>query len=126
MYEDDAPRERVDDDEEYVDAMSTRDRKRAAKEEKYRRQAGIVAQMEEEMNDGEKRDIGKKIMSNRGLTPHRNKEHKNPRKRLRDKFAKAVVRRKGQVRAMRDDQGGYGGEASGIKTSVTKSRKFGA
>ena len=82
--------------------------------------------MEEEMDADEKRDVGGKIMANRGLTPHRNKDHKNPRKRLRGKFEKAVVRRKGQVRSMREDQGGYGGEASGIKTSVTKSRKFGA
>ena len=107
--------------------MGARDARRAAKEEKYRRSAGIVAAMEEEM-DGEdaKRDVGKKIMANRGLTPHRNKDHKNPRKRLRGKFEKAVVRRKGQVRAMREDGGGYGGEASGIKTTVTKSRRFGA
>jgi U3 small nucleolar RNA-associated protein 3 len=76
-------------------------------------------------DDDAKRDVGKKIMANRGLTPHRNKDHKNPRKRLRDKFAKAVVRRKGQVRSMRDDGGAYGGEQTGIKTSVTKSRKFG-
>jgi U3 small nucleolar RNA-associated protein 3 len=54
------------------------------------------------------------------------KDHKNPRKRLRGKFEKAVVRRKGQVRSMREDGGGYAGEASGIKTTVTKSRRFNA
>lgn len=64
-------------------------------------------------------------MENRGLTPHRSKDHKNPRKRLRDKFAKAQIRRKGQVRSMREDGGGYAGEATGIKTSVSKSRRFG-
>uniref|UniRef100_A0A7S0GNB6 Sas10 C-terminal domain-containing protein n=1 Tax=Micromonas pusilla TaxID=38833 RepID=A0A7S0GNB6_MICPS len=125
MY-DDEPRRHVEEDEEYVAAAAARDARRAAKEEKYRRSAGIVAAMEEEMDADEKRDVGGKIMANRGLTPHRNKDHKNPRKRLRGKFEKAVVRRKGQVRSMREDQGGYGGEASGIKTSVTKSRKFGA
>jgi U3 small nucleolar RNA-associated protein 3 len=116
----------VEEDEAYVAAAAARDARRAAKEEKYRRGAGIVAAMEEEMDVDEKRDVGGKIMANRGLTPHRNKDHKNPRKRLRGKFEKAVVRRKGQVRSMREDGGGYGGEASGIKTSVTKSRKFGA
>ena len=130
MYGDDEPgpgaSAYVSDDDEYTAAAATRDAKRAAKEEKYRRQAGIIAAPEEEMDDDEKREIGNKIMANRGLTPHRNKDHKNPRKRLRGKFEKAVVRRKGQVRAMREDGGGYGGEASGIKTTVTKSRRFGA
>jgi U3 small nucleolar RNA-associated protein 3 len=125
MYADDAPRRpAVEEDEEYVAASAQRDAKRAAKEEKYLRSAGLVVTLEEEIALDAKRDVGGKIMANRGLTPHRNKDHKNPRKRLRGKFEKAVVRRKGQVRSMREDQGGYGGEASGIKTSVTKSRKF--
>lgn len=118
-------RRRVDEDEEYTGAATLRDRKRAAKEEKYRRQAGIIAPLEEEIGDFDKRHVGKKIMENRGLTPHRSKDHKNPRKRLRDKFAKAQIRRKGQVRSMREDGGGYAGEATGIKTSVSKSRRFG-
>ena len=118
-------RRREDEDEEYTGAATRRDRKRAAKEEKYRRQAGIIAPLEEEIGDFDKRHVGKKIMENRGLTPHRSKDHKNPRKRLRDKFAKAQIRRKGQVRSMREDGGGYAGEATGIKTSVSKSRRFG-
>ena len=125
MYDADDSREFVSEDPAYEAAETARDARRAAKEAKYARRPGVVAAMEEEM-DGEdaKRDVGKKIMANRGLTPHRNKDHKNPRKRLRGKFEKAVVRRKGQVRSMREDAGGYGGEASGIKTSVTKSRRF--
>lgn len=127
MYDGDAPRASIpEEDAEYLNAAAARDAKRAAKEEKYRRSAGIAVPMEEEMDVDEKRDVGGKIMANRGLTPHRNKEHKNPRKRLRGKFEKAVVRRKGQVRSMREDGGEYAGEQSGIKTSVTKSRKFGA
>ena len=126
MYDDDAPRQSIPDDDEYVAASAARDAKRNAKEEKYRRSLGVAVAMEEEIDGDEKRDVGGKIMANRGLTPHRNKEHKHPRKRLRGKFEKAVVRRKGQVRTMREDGGGYAGEQSGIKTSVTKSRKFGA
>ena len=123
-----AARERrrpMDEDEEYEGAATLRDRKRAAKEEKYRRKAGIIARPEEEMGAADKRNVGKKIMDNRGLTPHRNKDHKNPRKRLRDKYAKAQIRSKGQVRSMREDGGGYAGEVTGIKTSVSKSRRFG-
>mmetsp|Transcript_29360 Transcript_29360/g.72631 ORF Transcript_29360/g.72631 Transcript_29360/m.72631 type:complete len:489 (-) Transcript_29360:215-1681(-) len=132
LYDADEPgaaRHHVDDTDEYTAAAASRDAKRTAKEEKYRRSAGIIAEPEEEIDldgAGGKREVGNKIMANRGLTPHRNKDHKNPRKRLRGKFEKAVVRRKGQVRDMREDGGGYGGEATGIKTSVSKSRRFGA
>ena len=55
-------RRRVDEDEEYTGAATLRDRKRAAKEEKYRRQAGIIAPLEEEIGDFDKRHVGKKIM----------------------------------------------------------------
>ena len=65
-----------------------------------------------------------KIMSNRGLTPHRSKDTKNPRVRLKNKFAKAVVRRKGKVRDMKVGATTYGGEETGVKTSVIKSRKL--
>ena len=71
-----------------------------------------------------KREIGQKIMANRGLTPHRNKEAKNPRVRLRGTFGRAVTRRKGSVRDVKEKTDGYGGELTGVKTSVIKSRKF--
>lgn len=41
------------------------------------------------------------------------------------KFAKAEVRRKGQVQEVRSGGGGgYGGEQTGIKSRVSKSVKF--
>lgn len=43
------------------------------------------------------RAINTAIEKNRGLTPHRNKAGKNPRKKNRTKFEKAVTARKGQV-----------------------------
>ena len=64
------------------------------------------------------------IEKNRGLTPHRNRELKNPRKKNRIKFAEANVRRAGQVQPMREKSAGYGGEGTGIKSRVIKSRKF--
>jgi U3 small nucleolar RNA-associated protein 3 len=68
---------------------------------------------------------GAAIEKNRGLTPHRRRDMKNPRKKNRIKFAEAVVRRKGQVQSVRmGEAGGYGGEATGIKSRVTKSVKF--
>ncbi len=120
--DDDGPREHIEDDQEYVDAAELRDRKRQAKADKYRREPGLVIAPEEEIEG--KREIGQKIMANRGLTPHRSKETKNPRVRLRGKFSRAVTRRKGSVRDVKEKTEGYGGELTGVKTSVVKSRKL--
>ena len=107
MDADDEPRgAHVDDDEQYIAAADLRDSKRRAKAEKYTREPGLVIAPEEDI-DG-KREIGQTIMSNRGLTPHRNKEAKNPRVRLRGKFGRAVTRRKGSVRDVKEKTDGYG------------------
>lgn len=84
---------------------------------------GNVAAAEEEA-DG-RRGIGRQIEKNRGLTPHRNKLARNPRKKLREKFGKALVRRGSQVaKPKQGTDGGYGGETSGIKTKLSKSRRL--
>jgi len=76
--------------------------------------------LEDARADG-KRQIGYDIAKNRGLTPNRNKALKNPRKKHRVKYGKAVIRRKGQVQDQRERSQNYGGEATGIKTNVSKS-----
>ena len=67
------------------------------------------------------------IEKNRGLTPHRRKDMKNPRKKHRIQYERALVRRKGAVREVAEGAAGgaYGGEATGLKSSVVKSRKLG-
>ena len=72
----------------------------------------------------EGRRIPTEILKNRGLTPHRNRELKNPRKKNRLRFEKALVRRKGQVQAVKANDGAYGGETTGIRAKVTKSTRF--
>jgi len=74
--------------------------------------------------EGEKREAGRQIMKNRGLTRERKKIDRNPRVKNREKFRKAVIRRKGQVREVRAVESNYSGEASGIKKNVTHSTKF--
>ena len=79
----------------------------------------------EDLVTGDKRAASYEIMKNRGLTPHRKKANRNPRVKKREAFAKAVVRRKGQVR---DVQSGsathYGGELTGIKANLSRSRRI--
>lgn len=53
------------------------------------------AQIDE--NGDNKRAITWQMAKNKGLTPHRKKEQRNPRVKHRNKFRKAKIRRKGQV-----------------------------
>jgi len=71
-----------------------------------------------------KRAITWQMAKNKGLTPHRKKEQRNPRVKHRNKFRKAKIRRKGQVREPRTEVKRYGGEMSGIKKTLTKSVKI--
>jgi U3 small nucleolar RNA-associated protein 3 len=61
---------------------------------------------------------------NKGLTPKRKKEQRNPRVKNREKYRKANVRRRGQVREVRTEMHRYGGELSGIRIGVKRSIKL--
>ena len=79
----------------------------------------------DEIADGKKRAASYEMIKNRGLTPHRKKSNRNPRVKKREAYEKAIVRRRGQVRDVISGGGdGYGGEFSGIKSSIAKSRKI--
>ncbi|KAH8329992.1 hypothetical protein KR067_012652 [Drosophila pandora] len=79
---------------------------------------------EEQDEEDVRRGITYQMAKNKGLTPHRKKELRNPRVKHRGKYRKALIRRKGAVRTVRKELQRYGGEMSGIKASVTKSVKF--
>lgn len=72
----------------------------------------------------EKRAITYQMAKNKGLTPHRKKEQRNPRVKHRNKYRKAKIRRKGAIREVRKEITRYTGEISGIKASVKKSIKL--
>jgi Sas10 C-terminal domain len=56
----------------------------------------------------------------------RRKDIKNPRVKGRVKFAAAVIKRKGQVQSIKTNTGSaYGGEETGIKSKLSKSRRLG-
>ncbi|KAG6452800.1 hypothetical protein O3G_MSEX007790 [Manduca sexta] len=73
---------------------------------------------------GDKREITYQIAKNKGLTPHRKKEQRNPRVKHKLKYRKAKIRRKGAIREPRTEISRYGGESSGIKANVKKSIKI--
>lgn len=79
--------------------------------------------IEEEVSD-QKRGVTYQIVKNKGLTPKRKKIDRNPRVKHREKFRRAKIRRKGQVREVRREEQRYGGELSGIRAGVKKSVKL--
>ncbi|KFP27321.1 Something about silencing protein 10, partial [Colius striatus] len=87
-----------------------------------------VLEEEEEVLEGEdannKRGVTYQMIKNKGLTPKRKKIDRNPRVKHREKFRRAKIRRKGQVREVRRELHRYAGELSGIRAGVKKSRKL--
>jgi U3 small nucleolar RNA-associated protein 3 len=96
--------------------------KKAAKADRMRKPAPRPPLPDPESN--EPRAITQTIQKNRGLTPHRRKDIKNPRKHQRLKHADKEKRRKGQVVSMKKQEGPYAGEATGIKARVSKSTRL--
>ncbi|XP_075045990.1 something about silencing protein 10 isoform X1 [Mixophyes fleayi] len=78
----------------------------------------------EEMDPNAKRAITYQIAKNKGLTPKRKKIDRNPRVKHREKYRRAKIRRKGQVREVRKEEFRYSGEMSGIRAGVKKSIKL--
>lgn len=72
----------------------------------------------------EKRAIGYTIAKNKGLTPYRNKDQRNPRVRYRNKYTKKLKRRKTQVQNVRREVSRYEGEITGIKSHTIRSVKI--
>lgn len=112
-----------EEDEFYVAARETATAKKRARQEAHA-PSPLAPPLEEPRSD-RARGVTTEIQKNRGLTPHRNKDLKNPRKKNRIKFDQAKVRRKGQVQDVRQGSSKYGGEATGIKAKVSKSRRLG-
>ncbi|CAG8522296.1 31032_t:CDS:2 [Racocetra persica] len=71
--------------------------------------------------EGAKRQINYQILKNKGLTPHRKKEQRNPRVKHRNKYEKARKKIKSIKRVISQQEGSYGGEKTGIKTGLSRS-----
>lgn len=79
----------------------------------------------EDMDDAANRGISYKMLKNKGMTPSRKKEVRNPRKKYRNKFIKAEKRRQGQITEVRRETKRYAGEQTGIRTTLTRSVPLG-
>ena len=119
-------------DEAYYDLVAARakkrkeDRKAAAEAYAAAQRAGGRVVEEEGIGADGKRKISYQIEKNKGLTPFRRKEVRNPRIKKRMKFEEKK-KKLASVRAVYkggEGKGGYGGELTGIKTSLVKSVKF--
>jgi U3 small nucleolar RNA-associated protein 3 len=111
-----------DDDGFYQKIKSKSMAKKKAKKQMYA-VAPKYPRLDNEV-EGE-RTIGRTIMKNRGLVAHKPKINRNPRVKKREQYRKALIRRKGAVREIRKDEGHvYGGETTGIKSGISRSRKL--
>ena len=94
------------------------------KEEKYTVEPRYGG-WEDSLGIDERRGINYQISKNKGLTPHRKKGNRNARVKKRNQYDKALQRRKGAVQEVKVGIGSYyPGEINGIKSDVSKSRKF--
>jgi U3 small nucleolar RNA-associated protein 3 len=121
-----------DPDNEYYDLLKStsksrkEDKKKMYEAEKAAIKEGNMLQMVEgAVGPDGKREIGWKIMKNKGLTPKRKKEVRNPRVKKKMQYDKKM-KKLGSTKAIYKggQQGAYGGEATGIKKNVVKSVKF--
>jgi Sas10 C-terminal domain/Sas10/Utp3/C1D family len=125
----------MEEDPFYAAVAAAAEKKRAKKvesqlareEERVSALRSSVVSDESNMRFDGKRKVSREILKNRGLVKYRNPEDANPRVHYRKKAEKAMKRLSGARPAMRDSTGeadSYGGEASGIRTNISRSRKI--
>ena len=109
----------------YAAVASAHSAKKKAKGERLEKAQAVFGEGREEFDDAEKRGVTWEMMKNQGLKASKRKIDRNPRVKKRVQYEKALVRRKGQVRELRTNEGDqYGGEATGITDRVSRSRKL--
>lgn len=115
----------VEDDDGYYDLIKSKSAiTKQAKKEAYEAAKRGEVVLDDETADG-KRAIGYTISKNKGLTPRRRKEVRNPRVKKRMKYDKAKKKLSSTRAVYKGDHGGnYSGETTGIKTGVSKSVRF--
>lgn len=107
----------------YEQVKESKAKAKMEREAKYAR-APKGYREEDAVEPGERREAGRVITKNRGLVPHRSKEKKNPRVKHRRKYEKSQIKQRSSFygKQERTDRGSYGGESTGIKANISRSR----
>ncbi|CAN9136217.1 unnamed protein product [Alternaria alternata] len=135
---DEAPGTRRDDFEDedgYYDMVAARsnDKKQTKLEraEAYAlaKKEGAQVVEEEVIGDDGRRMISYQIQKNKGLTPHRKKSVRNPRVKKKEKYKEKQKKLKSMKQvfdkgAAAKGSANYGGELTGIKSGLVRSRKL--
>ena len=115
----------LSDGSDFDEAAALKYYKEMEEKQKLKRKKEENSTEEQALEDqNAKRAITYQIAKNRGLTPRRKKIDRNPRVKHREKFRKAKIRRRGQVREVRREEQRYTGELTGIRAGVKKSIKL--
>ncbi|XP_068721511.1 something about silencing protein 10-like isoform X2 [Montipora capricornis] len=109
---------------EYYEAVKLAKKKKKEVNKAASRATEEQSDMDEKDTMEGKRGITYQISQNKGLTVKKKKEDRNPRVKLRKKYRKAQIKRKSQVLPVLNEQYRYGGEATGIKSNLTRSIKI--
>ncbi|UJR10559.1 hypothetical protein I4U23_014759 [Adineta vaga] len=102
---------------------SLRDRMMKRREQQIKSEIAIQSDEEKETKP-EKRRITYEIEKNKGLTIKRKKENRNPRVRHRNKYARALIKRKSRVPTARTEEDRYIGEPTGIRAGIKRGIKL--
>lgn len=114
----------TDEDYEYYLQQLRKKREKAEKLKSAATKELASSQLQEDPDEG-KRKITREMEKSKGhMLSKKKKMDRNPRVKLREKFRKKKIARKGQVREVRKPTRRYDGEYSGIRTGVTTSRKI--
>lgn len=101
----------LSDDSDFDEEAALKYYKEMEERQKLKRKKEENSTEEKALEDqNAKRAITYQIAKNRGLTPRRKKIDRNPRVKHREKFRKAKIRRRGQVREVRREEQRYTGE----------------
>ncbi|KAF9192853.1 hypothetical protein BGZ51_004616 [Haplosporangium sp. Z 767] len=113
-----------DGEDYYQEVLRAKEAKKAARKALNENLEHSTSFEDTSIDPNDKRSISWQILKNKGLTPHRKKEQRNPRVKHRNKYEAAKKKIKSVKRVFTRLEGSYGGEKTGIKTGLARSVKF--
>ncbi|KAF9366021.1 hypothetical protein BGX34_006906 [Mortierella sp. NVP85] len=108
----------------YQEVVNAKEAKKAARRALSENLEKSTSFEDTSMDPNDKRSVSWQILKNKGLTPHRKKEQRNPRVKNRNRYEAAKKKIKSVKRVFTRLEGAYGGEKTGIKTGLARSVKF--